>query len=225
MIIYPHSSPIILNDDEFQKYGGAVDIDSTYAQRQAAYLIAEKQMSSHIGTFLLPTVVTGTFRWPGGQHMVLPYSHILSIPSVVVLNQSSLCNCNFTEFSGCAFILDDTYGYIDVRRIASGVAGCACVIEPPYQVRVVMNAGLPTGTANQADMLLGLTIAAEINLNRIIDPSANEGTGDIGIEEFSNLSYREKRIGLKRTAFGNSAKANEAALLAQATRKKRALKF
>lgn len=224
MIVYPHSTNIILTDAIFTFYGGSTGT-SVAGQRNAAYFVAEKQMSSHIGTFLLPSVVTGTFRWPGGQHLVLPYSHIISIPNVTVLNQSSLCNCNFTEFSGCAFIWDDTYGYIDVRRIASGVAGCSCVIEPPYQVRVVMNAGLPTGTANQADMLLGLTIAAEINLNRIIDPSANEGTGDIGIEEFSNLSYREKRIGLKRTAFGNSAKANEAALLTQATRKKRALKF
>jgi hypothetical protein len=222
MIVYPHGSPIILNDEEFQKYGGAVDLDSTFAQRQAVYLIAEKQMSSHIGTFLLPTIVTGTFPWPGGQHLVLPYSHILSIPNVAVLSQKSICSCDFDESSGCAFIWDDTYGYIDVRQITEF---CACSCGPAYQIRVVMQAGLPTGTANQADMLLGLTIAAEINLNRIIDPSANEGTGDIGIIEFSNLSYHEKRIGLKRTAFGNSAKANEIALLVKSTRKKRALKF
>jgi hypothetical protein len=109
-----------------------------------------------------------------------------------------------------------------VRQVAET---CSCSIGYPYQVRVVINAGLPTGTANQSDMLLALTIAAEVNLNRIVDPWANEGTGDIGIEEFSNLGYRERRRGLKNTAFGNSAKAHEIALMVNTYRKKRALKF
>ena len=222
MIIYPHSSPIILTDSIYVAYGGQTGT-STVAQRTASYLIAEKQMSSHIGTFLLPTVVTGTFPWPSGHHLVLPYSHILSIPNVTVLTQESLVTCELNENSGCAFLWDDTYGYIDVRQVASC---CSCCTSGyAYQVRVVMNAGLPTGTASQADMLLGLTLAGELNLNRIIDRSANEGTGDIGIEEFSNLGYREKRIGLKRTAFGNSAAANEIALMTNTFRKKRALKF
>jgi len=221
MIIYPHSSPIIITDDIFQIYGGSLE-NGTYARRQAAYLITEKQMSSHIGTFLLPTTVTGTFPWPGGQHMVLPYSHINSIPNVTILSQESFCNCDLKEDSGCSFIWNDTYGYIDVRQVASY---CNCPCGNSYQVRVVMNAGLPTGSASQADMLLALTLASELNLNRIVDPSANEGTGDIGIEEFSNLGYRERRIGMKRTAFGNSAKANEIALMTNTFRKKRALKF
>ena len=221
MIIYPHSSPIILTDSIYVAYGGHTGT-SVVAQRTAAYLIAEKQMTSHIGTFLLPTIVTGTFPWPGGMHLVLPYGHINSIPNVTVLDQESLATCNLDESAGCAFVWDDTYGFIDVRKVAQT---CACCFGYPYQVRVVMNAGLPTGSASQADMLLGLTMAAEINVNRITDPSANEGTGDIGIEEFSNLGYREKRIGLKRTAFGNSAKANEIALITNTYRKKRALKF
>ena len=221
MITYPHSSPIIMTDDIFQLYGGTIE-NGTYAQRQATYLIAEKQMTSHIGTFLLPTVVTGTFPWPGGIHLVLPYSHIHSIPNVTVLSQESLITCTLEESDGCAFIWDDTYGYIDVRQVAQT---CSCSLGYPFQVRVVMNAGLPTGTASQSDMLLALTIASEINLNRIVDATANEGTGDIGIEEFSNLGYRERRIGMRRTAFGNSAKANEIALMTNTYRKKRALKF
>jgi len=222
VIVYPHSSPIILTDSVYVAYGGHTGT-SVATQRAACYLIAEKQMSSHIGTFLLPTIVTGTFPWPGGQHLVLPYSHIISIPNVTVLTQESLVTCELDESSGCAFLWDDTYGFIDVRQVASCCSCCGSGY--PYQVRVVMNAGLPTGTASQADMLLALTLAAEINLNRIIDRSANEGAGDIGIEEFSNLGYREKRIGLKRTAFGNSATANEVALLTNTYRKKRALKF
>jgi len=210
-----------MTDDIFQLYGGSLE-NGTYARRQASYLITEKQMSSHIGTFLLPTTVTGTFPWPGGQHMVLPYSHINSIPNVTILSQESSCNCDLKENSGCSFIWNDTYGYIDVRQVADY---CGCSYGYSYQVRVVMNAGLPTGSASQADMLLALTLASELNLNRLVDPTANEGTGDIGIEEFSNLGYRERRIGMKRTAFGNSAKANEVALMTNTFRKKRALKF
>ena len=210
-----------MTDATFQIYGGSLE-NGVYARRQAAYLISEKQMSSHIGTFLLPTVVTGTFPSPGNRHLVLPYSHINSIPNVTVLSQESFCNCDLDETSGCAFIWDDTYGYVDVRQV---IQTCACSYGVPYQVRIVMNAGLPTGTASQADMLLALSLASELNLNRIVDPSANEGTGDIGIEEFSNLGYRERRIGMKRTAFGNSAKANEIALMTNTFRKKRALKF
>ena len=221
MMIYPHSTPIILTDTIFAAYGGDTGT-ATVAQRTAAYLIGEIQMSSHIGTFLLPTIVTGTFPWPGGQHLILPYGYINSIPNVTVLSQESSCNCDLDESSGCAFIWDDTYGYIDVRKVAGY---CACSCGPDYQVRVVMNAGLPTGSATQPDMLLALTLASEINLNRIVDATANEGTGDIGIEEFSNLGYRERRIGMKRSAFGNSASANEIALMTNSYRKKRALKF
>jgi hypothetical protein len=222
MIIYPYSAPIVMTDDIFQEYGGSIE-NGTMSRRQAAYLIGEKQMTSHIGTFLEPTVVTGTFPWPGGQHLVLPYSHIHSIPNVTVLTQKSLVTCELDENSGCAFIWDSTYGYIDVRQVAQS---CACSLGHVYQIRVVMNAGLPSGyAASQADMLLALTLASELNLNRIVDASANEGTGDIGIEEFSNLGYRERRIGMKRTAFGNSAKANEIALMTNTYRKKRALKF
>ncbi len=223
MIVYPYSSPIVMTDDIFQLYGGSLE-KGVHGQHTVAYVIGEKQMTSHIGTFLSPTVVTGTFPWPAGHHLVLPYSHITSIPNVTVLTPQSYATCELDENDGCAFVWDDTYGYIDVRQVA---ACCACCASgSPYQVRVVMNAGLPSGyAASQPDMLLALTLAAEINLNRIVDPSANEGTGDIGIEEFSNMGYREKRIGMKRSAFGNSAKANEIALMTNTYRKKRALKF
>lgn len=224
MELYPYSSAFIINDNTYVAYGGHTGT-STAAQRNAAYLIAEKQMSSHLGTFLKPTIVTGTFPWPNGYHLVLPYSFIISIPSVTVYNQESYCNCDLEDYEGCAFIFSDTYGYIDVRKVASGVNACACVVEPPYTLQVVMNVGLPTGTSTQADMLLALTIASEINLYRIIDPSANEGVGDVGISEFSNQDYRETRTGLRRTIFGVSARANEVANLVATLRRRRALKF
>ena len=222
MILYPYNQARIINDSVYTEYGGATG-SSTAAQRNAAYLVAEKRMTSHVGTFLLPTICTGTFHWPiYPDHLVLPHSYISRIMGVTVLDQQAYNSCDLDEVSGCAFIWDDTYGYIDPRRIEDV---CQCAYGVPYQLRIAYEAGLPTGTSIQADMLLSLTIVAEIVLNEIIDPSANEGVGDAGIEEYSNQQYKEKRKKLRKTALGRSARANFAADLVDNLRRKRALKL
>src|SRR3990167_3812753 len=222
MIEYPYSSAFIIDDNAFVAYGGHTG-SSTQGQRNAAYLIAEKRMTSHIGTFLKPTVVTGIFGWPlYPDHLVLPYSHVHSIKGVTVLDQQAYNSCELDELEGCAFIWNDTYGYIDPRRISSV---CSCAYGAPYNLRIAWESWLPTVTASKSNVLLALTMVAEINLNEIIDPSANEGVGDIGIQEFSNQQYKESRKTLKNTAFGNSARANKAAQLLSNLRKKRALKL
>lgn len=211
-----------MTDDAFVAYGGHTGT-STAAQRQASYLIAEKRMTNHVGTFLKPTVVTGIFGWPTyPDHLVLPYSYVHSIKGVTVLDQEAWNSCDLEEFEGCAFVWNDTYGYIDPRRVETT---CGCAYGWPYQIRVAWEAGLPTGTSTQSDMLLSLTIVSEIALNEIVDPSANEGVGDAGIEEFANQQYREKRKKLRNTALGRSARANFAADLVDNLRKKRALKI
>ncbi|HKZ39344.1 MAG TPA: hypothetical protein VJ044_00190 [Candidatus Hodarchaeales archaeon] len=222
MIVYPFSAPIILTDDVYVSYGGHTGT-STANQRQAAYLIAEMQATDEVGSFLLPVTVTGTFGWPMyPDHLVLPYAYVHSIKGVTVLDQQAYDSCDLDESSGCAFIWNDTYGYIDPRRVSSV---CGCAYGAPYQLRIAWESGLPTGTASKANVLLALTMVAEINLNEIVDPSANEGVGDIGIQEFSNMQYREKRKTLKNTAFGNSARANKAAQLLRGLKRFRALKL
>lgn len=180
-------------------------------------------MTDQLGTFLLPTIVTGTFPWPNNELLVLPHGYIHSILGVTVISPESACDCDLVENAGCSFVHSDTYGYIFVQRLAGG---CACGrIGMPYQARVAYQAGLSTGTASKSNVLLSLAIVAQINLNEMTDPGANEGTGDVGILEFSNQEYSEKRKELKNTAFGNSAKANKAAQLVMGLRRKRALKL
>ena len=225
MINYPYSTPMILTDPLYLEYGGHVK-DSSPAQRQAAYLIAEKQMTSHLSTFLPITTVTGSFPWPMGGHVfVTPYGHVHSIDDVTVYSQSCLCDCDLISSDGCGFIHDDTYGYILVREVEGCLSSCGCHSSPPYQFRLTFTAGLGSGTCYQADMLLGLTIAAELALNEIVDPGANEGAGDIGVQQFSNQSYTETRVRLKRTAFGTSARANYVANPVNSYRHYRALKL
>jgi hypothetical protein len=79
-------------------------------------------------------------------------------------------------------------------------------MESPYKLRVVYEAGLPSGTSYQPHVLLALTTMAGVFLNEIIG-FGNEGDGDVGIEKFRNQQYSEERKFLLRTTFGASAKA------------------
>lgn len=215
MITYPHSSAIILNDAIFNLYGGQNGSFSQH-QRNAAYWLAEKQTTNYIGTLLLPTIVTGTFGY--GGMVVTDYGYVHQILSVNTLSVGG--NCEISSNSGCAWIWNDTYGYVNTSCLNSysncGFGGT------PRQVQVAYEAGLPTGTANQPDILLAMTMAATITLNEMTFPSQNEGVGDVGITEFSSLDYKEVRVKFKKTVFGSSARAAKiASLLDGAVRKAR----
>jgi len=80
--------------------------------------------------------------------------------------------------------------------------------------------GLPTGTANLPGVEHALVIVAELALNEMIYPRANETVGDRGIESWSAQGYSEQRKRLKNTALGQSARANFAAELLDASIKR-----
>ena len=204
MQLYPHNSSIILTDSIFLENGGQTG-SFTAAQRENAYRIAEQQATSYLGTFLLPTIVTGTFGY--APRIVTDYGYVSQILGVSILSKDNWTNCTLRSDNGCVFVWQDTYGYLDVSCLIN-YCNCAGVVAP-YQVQVVYQAGLPTGVANQPAVLLALTMAAQISLNEMSFPSANETTGDVGVQEFSSMGYSEKRVALKANSFGNSAKANK----------------
>lgn len=210
MITYPFSSPIILTDDIFIAYGGQTGT-APAAQRNAAYFIAEKHVTNYVGTFLLPTTVTGTYSYNGSNFVVTDYGYVHSVKSVVCQSIDSLTSCTLSDKDGCAFIFNDTFGYLNVS-CANNQCGCAGWGQP-YKYQIAYEAGLPTGTASQADILLALTVVAQETLNEMIYPHANESDGARGVEKWSSLDYSETRKKLKRTALGQSARANFAAEL------------
>lgn len=215
MKIYPHNSAIILDNTNFLLYGGQTGTFSQ-AQLNAAYRIAEQQATTYLGTLLLPTVVTGTFGY--SPRLVTDYGYVSRIIGVNILSKNNWETCTLQSDSGCAFVWNDTFGYLDVSCLVS-YCNCAGAVVP-YQVQVVYECGLPTGTASQPAVLLALTMAATISLNEMIFPSANEGTGDVGVQEFSSfgdMGYSEKRTLLGRNSFGNSAKAQKIAQLLSST--------
>lgn len=196
-------------------YGGQ---SGTFVQAQldAAYRIAEQQASTYLGTLLLPAIITGTFGY--SPRLVTDYGYVSRIIAVNILSKNNWETCTLQSDSGCAFIWNDTFGYLDVSCLVS-YCGCAGAVVP-YQVQVVYQAGLPTGTSNQPAVLLALTMAAQISLNEMSYPSANESTGDVGVQEYSSfgdLGYAEKRTALGRNSFGNSAKSQKIAQLLSST--------
>ncbi len=231
MIIYPFNGPVILSDDIFAQYGGQF-YNSVPAQRTAAYLIAEKQASKFIGTVLLPTIVTGTYNYQNQPRIATDYGYVQSIDAVTVWSQNYFtATCDLISNPGCAIVADDTYGYIDIQTLLPTATLISYYTIPypafppvfpflanymqPFQFQVAYHAGLPTGTASQADVLLALTLAAQINLNLMVNQSALAGEADVGIDEFSAMDYREVRhkSSIKRTVFGSSPMANKIAQL------------
>ena len=76
MILYPYSSCIILTDELFSAYGGHSDNTSDF-QRKAAYWIAEQEASEDLETYLLPTIVTGTYLYnPIERFLILDHTWI-----------------------------------------------------------------------------------------------------------------------------------------------------
>ena len=214
MNVYPHSSPLILTDAMFVEYGGQIE-SSTINQRQNAYRIAEQRVTSYIGTFLLPTIVTGTFPYNGNQFIATDYGYVHSVKSASVLSLNNLQTCTLQTDSGCVFVYDDTFGYLNFSCV-NKQCGCGSW-KQPYQFQVAYEAGLPTGTANQSPIEHALVIMAEISLNEMLYPRMNEGAGDVRIEAWSGLDYSETRKRHARTALGESPRASYASDLIRHT--------
>lgn len=201
MMFYPYSSPLILNEAIFQQYGGDV-ANSSVAQRQIAFVIAEEAISRDIESFLLPTIITGSYHYK--PYVMLDHSYIQEIYSVKFFdNEGTVYWAASGTMNEYYRLMDDTYGIVDLDYINSSCYTCNHTTYP-YKVEIAYRAGLPTGTANQPKMLLALTTYSTTILNEILG-WGNESTGDIGVTEYSNQEYSEKRMKLMNTVYGNSA--------------------
>ena len=216
MQIYPFQNPVIMNDQIFVQYGGKTGT-FTPEQLQACYQMAEQQTVAFVGTFLLPTIVTGTFAPSLTYNHRIPtdYGYVHRILDVIVKTGQVTYSggCELLSSRGGAFIYEDTFGYIDVYKLQN-IYGCG-VGSSPYQYQIAYEAGLPTGTATLPLMLAAMTMATQINLNLLYPGivGMNEGVGDVGIQEFESFGYHERRTAhsLVKTAFGGSAQASKIA--------------
>ena len=210
MIPFPYNSPIIMTDAIFGLYGGHAG-DSVPAQRTAAYLMAEMAATRDLSTLLLPVTVTGTYTF-NPIHMqnglMLDYGYIQRVIATYFLDFDSAVYWGQTGTANdYVAIKNDDYGVLDINYMLSTCNCSNSTSMYPYKIRVVYEAGLPTGTATRPDYLMALTIYADLMLQEMIG-YGNEAPGDIGVQKYANQEYREERVGLLRTTFGTSARAN-----------------
>lgn len=200
IIFYPYSTPIILTDALFLQYGGLTGT-STVADRQVAYFLSEQAVSTYIDTLLVNTRVTGTYQLRVNRPVVLDYTYVWGIAGVTIWSRDRNSSCTMTSTSSCAYLRDGQYGIVDVRLVGS--CGCSSFYDP-YQIEIAFDAGLPSGTAWSPTTLRALAVQAQIELNELEVISQNEGPGDVGITEYRNQEYMEKRAEVIRTSLGNS---------------------
>jgi hypothetical protein len=205
-MIYPYNSAIILTDKLFSDYGG----DSTLAtnfQRSAAYFIAEMQVSEELETYLLPTIVTGTYLYnPKEEFLTLENTYVTRIIKTSFLDTKEHIYWSQTGTDNIYISLrDGERGLVDIHYLVSR-CNCTSIYAYPYQVQEIYQCGLTSGTTYRPDIMTALTTYADIILNELVG-YGNESSGDIGVQAFNNQGYSESRIGLIRTAFGSSARA------------------
>lgn len=230
---YIHASPVILTDELWAKFTSECLTSGTSDQRQAAFTTAESMMIEHIKSYLLPTIVTGTYKWPAvPESVVLPMKNVRSVDRVYVNSLDGDCTCDLTANEGCAIIRNDTMAYIDVRVLswtATAQCGCGHYSKWLYNMEITTTSGLSTGTA-ACDTRLHQALAMVANevLIEMVDPGLSAGgPGAPGVKGFSALGYSEtfNEKSLKETGLGNSAVANRAAKLVKHLNPKRALRF
>lgn len=199
---YLKQAPQILTDSLFVAYGGMTG-SSTSAQRNAAYCIAEVAAEMDIGSFLLPTVYTGTYMWTNGE-VNLDHTYINDVIRTTFIAFDGERYYTITGLNNDYQALRDReYGILNLSTFYNL---CACGVRLPWQVEVVYNAGLSSGVSYTPMMLQSLTTYAQIVLNEMVG-YGNEAPGDVGVREYSNMDYTERRVAMIQTSFGSSAKA------------------
>lgn len=207
MLLYPYTSNIILTDTIFSNYGGDATLGINH-QRNAAYWIAEQAVSEDLETFLLPTIVTGTYLYNSiNKFLVLDHTYVRKVIKTSFLDTEEVVYWSQLGTANVYLSLrDDERGLVDIFWL---LGNCNCHsnwTRYPYQIQVVYEAGFSSGTSYRPDILLALATYADIILNEIIG-YGNEAPGDIGVQRFSNQQYMEERVKLVHTAFGSSARA------------------
>lgn len=193
--------------DEYNGYSGSLSA----SQLSNAFVIAESMMVSEIGSYLVPTSVTGSYPIPIHGKIRLSKGNIISVDGVSMLYDDGCDNCVLSSLDGCAFITDRLIGVIVPRA-----SGCwrVCVHSGwPYLVQVAFTSGLASGYAlTDRRLLQALTMAASLVARQMENPNL---VVDSAIIAWSSLRYSErtKETMLRNTAFGGGPISNTIARL------------
>lgn len=202
------TTPSILTDDIFVMYGGETGT-SYQAQRTAAYVMAEQMVCESLGTYLVPTIVTGSFS--PYTKIRFPFVRVRNILGATVVYSNYDCNGGTLELDAEAWMINNRQGIARVDETESQT-GCSAKNQSGTnkQYRIVYEAGFDDGViAGSPTALMALASSANLALQQMVDPEAAEGGGgDPGVQSFGDAGYSESRTRLKSTTFGSSARAN-----------------
>jgi len=90
--LYLVTGTSVLTEQMYEAYGGNNLETSDEFQRDAAYMMAEQFAIQEIGTFLVPTTITGTYAWPHDMRYKLPFNRVQSIGTVTAIYDQG-CDC------------------------------------------------------------------------------------------------------------------------------------
>lgn len=222
--------PQILTEQIYARYNGWSG-SATSEQLQDAFTAGETDMQTYLGTYLVPTTLTGTFQFPyTDNRLLLPVSEVtwVGTPTVLLTNVFNGQLVSVTD-QAAAFINADGSGVINMQILLQFLWTRCAFDGMPYQVQLPYTAGYPAGyLASQPAFLMGLVKAAELNLQQILDPGRAEGgLGNAGIIAWSSLKYSERRTdkSVRGSVFGNSVTANWIARKVEPFRKRRLRKL
>jgi hypothetical protein len=174
-ILIARSSGVYINDQLFVMLGFYTGTSSIF-QRNLAYGIAEEQMARHLGTFISPTTVTGTYPFVSPNHVLeLFIGQLIRVNSVTLYERIS--DTVDRLISGTAIVLSPRFGYvkIDVSPYDnSACVGCPGTVQISsrgiYKAEISYTAGYATGQLmDDPAFRAALGMAADIVVKQLSD--------------------------------------------------------
>lgn len=214
---YPYNEPQIMTDNIFISFGGSIE-NTSKAQRNSVFVMAEYALYTDLDTFLLVTRVTGTYTY--SNKIQLQHSYVNQVHLVQFLKYDDTIYYTITGTQTQYMkLVNQEFGSLELYDACLYACG-SCYYEGPTRLRIVYDAGFGSGACYNPNILQALTTYSTILMNEIIG-WGNEAPGDIGVKQFSNQEYTETRKFLLNTSYGQSPKANFVHRLLARFRKRR----
>jgi len=205
-----------MTDDLYSAYGGELE-DSTEVMRNLAYISAERAVSEELNTYLVNTTVTGSYSYQPRILLQHNYINYLDVVRFYDFDENLYYTITGTA-NFYASVFNNTRGQLDIAWFVSNCGCSSSYGKYPYRIDVVYQTGLPSGTVYNSNIMIALVELSKIAVHEFIG-YGNESSGDVGVQSFKNQEYSEQRVGLIRTSFGTSAKAQRILNLLQEFRK------
>lgn len=231
-----------LNNELFTQLGFYTGTSSDF-MLNLAYTLAERETSRQIGTYWLPTTVTGTYaNFRVGDPVYAGAGMLISVDSVVLFERSGYGEER--RISGSGYIIDPFNGIFAIQvspydtsqfrnsptAVYGNCNGCPVASSGPaglYKVEVSYTAGYPSGTWSDPTITAAIAMSADQTLKLLRDEGELPDEDLQFIKQYSVGRYAQSVEGkwAMPTRFGFSGKSQLIARMLDHWKVKRAYKF